>query len=72
MPHMTGEELAKELMHIRSDIPIIICTGFSEMITLEKVKIIGIRELLMKPLIMRDFAETIRRVLDGKSGEGVA
>ena len=64
MPKMTGDELAKELMAIRPDIPIILCTGFSEHINEEKAKAIGIRKLVMKPFIMREMAEAIRQVLD--------
>jgi len=64
MPLMTGDMLAKELMKTRSDIPIILCTGFSETMTEEKAMAIGIREYLMKPLIMSELAKTIRRILD--------
>ena len=64
MPDMTGERLAKELMQVRPDIPIILCTGFSERITEEKAKGMGIREFVMKPLLMRDLANTVRQVLD--------
>ena len=64
MPDMTGERLAKELMQVRPDIPIILCTGFSERITEEKAKGMGIREFVMKPLVMRDLANTVRQVLD--------
>jgi len=64
MPKMTGDELAKELMAIRPDIPIILCTGFSEHINEEKAKAIGIRKFVMKPFIMREMAEAIRQVLD--------
>lgn len=67
MPHMTGGMLAKELLSIRDDIPIILCTGYSEVITKEKAEAIGIRAFLMKPLVTRDLAMTIRRVLDGVS-----
>ncbi len=63
MPNMTGERLAKEIMRIRTDIPIIICTGFSESINEKKAKAIGIRAFLMKPVVMRELAETIRDVL---------
>lgn len=66
MPHMTGVELARELMHIRPDIPVILCTGFSERVTPEKAKAEGIREFIMKPLSLRNFAETVRKVLDGQ------
>jgi CheY-like chemotaxis protein len=64
MPNMTGDQLAKKLMEIRSDIPIILCTGFSELITKEKAKAMGIREFVMKPVVMNKIAETIRRVLE--------
>jgi PAS domain S-box-containing protein len=64
MPHMTGEMFCKEIMSIRPDIPIILCTGFSELITEEEARTIGIREFVMKPFEIRDIATTIRRVLD--------
>ena len=64
MPKMTGDELAKEIMAIRPDIPIILCTGFSERITEERAKEMGIKAFVMKPFAIRDFASTIRKVLD--------
>ena len=64
MPNMTGEELSKKLMRIRPDIPIILCTGYGELIDEDTAKSMGIREFVMKPLLMRDLAETIRKVLD--------
>ena len=63
MPNMTGERLAKAMIKIRPDIPIIVCTGFSERINEETVRQIGIRKLAMKPLVMQDLAGAIRRVL---------
>ena len=48
MPGMTGIELAKEVMTIRPDIPIILCTGFSELIDEKHAKEMGIREFVMK------------------------
>jgi PAS domain S-box-containing protein len=68
MPQMTGIELAQEMLLIRPDIPIILCTGFSEAVTPEKAKSIGIREYLMKPLVMRQMADTIAKVI-AKQGE---
>ena len=62
-PHMTGVDLSKELMRLRPDTPIIVCTGFSELITEDEAKAMGIRELLMKPVARRKLAEAIRRVL---------
>jgi PAS domain S-box-containing protein len=66
MPYMAGVDLAKELMRIRPDIPIILCTGFSEVISAEEAKALGIREFVMKPFATRELAETIRRALDSK------
>jgi PAS domain S-box-containing protein len=63
MPHMTGERLAGELINICSDIPVIICTGYSERISKEKAGERGIKAFVMKPLLMRDLAKTVREVL---------
>jgi len=64
MPHLTGAELAKKIFLIRPDIPIILCTGFSEVISEEKAKSIGIREYIMKPIFMKEIAYVVRRLLD--------
>ena len=64
MPNITGAELARELMGIRPDIPIILCTGFSEVISVEEAKALGIREFVMKPFATREIAEITRHVLD--------
>jgi len=64
MPHMPGDILAKELMKIRPDIPVVISTGHSERISPEKAEEMGIKGFLMKPLTMRNLAETVRRALD--------
>ncbi len=63
MPNMTGDRLAQELLRIRPGIPIILCTGFSELITEDRAREIGVREFAMKPLVMKDLAKTIRRAL---------
>jgi PAS domain S-box-containing protein len=64
MPRMTGIDLSRELLLIRPDVPIILCTGFSECITPEKAQELGIREFAMKPLSRASLAEVVRRVLD--------
>jgi two-component system cell cycle sensor histidine kinase/response regulator CckA len=64
MPKMTGMELSQEVLKIAPDIPIIICTGFSNLITNEKALNIGAKQLIMKPVIKRDMAKAIREVLD--------
>ena len=64
MPNMTGVELAEKLLQIRSDIPIILCTGFSDRVMQEKARSIGIREFINKPISPRGLCESVRRVLD--------
>jgi PAS domain S-box-containing protein len=64
MPNMTGDVLAKELMGIRPDLPVIICTGYSQAIDQERAKRIGIKAFVMKPVLINEIAAAIRRVLD--------
>ena len=64
MPTMTGEMLAKEITGIKPDTPVILCTGYSEILSEGKLGASGIREVLRKPIITREMAKTIRRVLD--------
>ena len=65
MPNMSGDELAGELMRIRPDLPIILCTGFSAKLDEQKAKAIGIRAFILKPILKRKIAEAIRQVLNG-------
>ena len=64
MPAMTGVSLAKKLMQIRPQIPVIICTGYSEQIDESRAKELGIRGFLMKPFTIRELSKTVRKVLD--------
>jgi len=66
MPNMTGDKLAEEMIKIRSDIPVILCTGFSEMMSKEKTAALGIKGFLMKPIVIKDLSKIIRDVLDHK------
>ena len=66
MPGIPGLQLSKELLKIRPDIPIILCTGHSDTVSPEMAKEAGIREFLMKPLVKQELAQVIRRVLDTK------
>ncbi len=63
MPGLTGIQLAERLMQIRPGIPIILCTGFSEVVDGKEAKAMGIQEFMMKPFSARQLAETIRRIL---------
>ena len=67
MPRMTGAELSKRLRTLRPDTLIILCTGFSEQIDQEKAAAIGIQEFIMKPIIKKDLAALVRKVLDSKN-----
>jgi two-component system cell cycle sensor histidine kinase/response regulator CckA len=63
MPGMTGADLAREVLQIRPDMPVILYTGYSETFDEEQARSIGIREFALKPLTVRDMAERIRRAL---------
>jgi two-component system cell cycle sensor histidine kinase/response regulator CckA len=64
MPKMTGDKLSKAIKEIRSDIPVILCTGFSEKVNEETASQFAVEGFLMKPVDMNTLAETIRNVLD--------
>jgi PAS domain S-box-containing protein len=64
MPFLTGENLGKEMMRIRPDIPVILCTGYADFISSERAKETGFRGFIMKPFTVREGAELMRRVLD--------
>ena len=65
MPVMSGEDLSRELIALRPDLPILLVTGFPDNFTEDKARDIGIREFLLKPLATADLATAIRRNLDG-------
>jgi PAS domain S-box-containing protein len=64
MPNMTGDVLAMELIALRSDIPVILSTGYSKKISDEKASQIGIKAFAYKPMVTADLAKTVRKVLD--------
>ncbi len=63
MPHMTGDVLARKIMAVRPDAPVIICTGYSEKINDQKAQELGVKGFLLKPVIKGELARTIRRAL---------
>jgi PAS domain S-box-containing protein len=67
MPNITGDVLARELMQIRVDIPIILCTGFSRRIKESQVESMGIRELMKKPICIEDLAAAVGKALHGRT-----
>ena len=70
MPKMTGDKLVQEILNIRPDIPVILCTGFSEKIDEKKATAIGASDYIEKPVNQHDFAFKIRKVLDRKGISG--
>jgi len=69
MPGMTGAELSREILKIKPGFPIILCTGFSEIISEGEAKAMGIRRFLMKPVFLDTLAGEIRTVLDASRRE---
>jgi PAS domain S-box-containing protein len=68
MPNMTGEQLAGELLLIKPDIPIIICTGFSDENAEQHARSIGVKGFLKKPVSTGDLAEMVRKLIDEATG----
>jgi PAS domain S-box-containing protein len=64
MPRMTGFELAEQIKTIRPDIPIILCTGYSDELEVERAAALGISRMVMKPLGMNELADAVRSALD--------
>jgi CheY-like chemotaxis protein/anti-sigma regulatory factor (Ser/Thr protein kinase) len=64
MPGMTGTDLARRMLQIRSDLPIILCTGYSSLIDEDKAKACGIRGFALKPMTKKDIATLLRQVLN--------
>jgi DNA-binding NarL/FixJ family response regulator len=60
----TGTELSRQLMAIRPDLPVILCTGFSDSLTPEKSEAAGIRALAMKPIVLSHISSIIRKALN--------
>ena len=66
MPKMTGEKLAKELKKIKTDITIILCTGYTSGISKQKIKKMDISAFVMKPFTIQELSIIVRKALDEK------
>ncbi len=64
MPGMAGADLARRMLQIRQDIPIILCSEYSNLIDEFSAKAMGIKEFALKPLAKRDIANLVRKVLE--------
>jgi len=67
MPELTGFNMAKEMLAMRPDLPVILCTGFNEEITGKTVLQAGIRKFLLKPVEISELTEAVKVLLEGKS-----
>jgi PAS domain S-box-containing protein len=66
MPGLTGVQLASRIMAQRPGMPVVLCTGFSELITAEQAKALGISQFVMKPFVRFELAQAVRSALDGQ------
>lgn len=64
MPRMTGTELARRMLKIRPDLPIILCTGYSSTTSEAEARLVGIKEFAFKPISIQHMVRLIRKVLD--------
>jgi DNA-binding NtrC family response regulator len=64
MPHLSGGELAQQLLKLRPGQSIILCTGYSSYISAEKAVALGIKAFLLKPVSRQDLAVAVRKALD--------
>jgi len=63
MPGMSGSELTKNLLQIKPDLPVVLCTGFSDAVSDARAKQVGFRGYLLKPIDMREMARAVRNAL---------
>ncbi|MBU4261988.1 MAG: cache domain-containing protein [Proteobacteria bacterium] len=66
MPHMTGIDLAKEIRKIRPELPILLCTGYNTGFSEAELKETGINAFILKPVVRKELAGVVRKVLDGR------
>ena len=70
MPQLTGSRICEEVLGLRPDLPIILCTGYSETVDAAGARALGVREFLMKPYSVSEMAKAVRRALAGGGGHG--
>jgi CheY-like chemotaxis protein len=69
MPQMNGDRFARELIAVRPDIPIIICTGYNPQIDETTAAVIGVKAFMFKPLTLQQLAFLVREVIDGNDSK---
>ena len=66
MPNMTGDKLAREMLKVKPGIPVILCSGYSARISQDQAQAMGLQAFVPKPILRREIAAIIRKVLQGK------
>lgn len=66
MPYINGVELAQQMLSLKAELPVVLCTGFTTLISVEEAREKGIRDFIMKPFKIKDIATNIRQILDNK------
>ncbi|MGE4292472.1 MAG: response regulator [Desulfovibrio sp.] len=69
MPNLTGVELSQELLKIRPDLPVILCTGFSDTNTVERARSLGICDVIMKPILKSKLVQSVSGLLETPPGK---
>jgi YesN/AraC family two-component response regulator len=64
MPSMNGAQLVKSILDICPDMPVVLCSGFSELMNETKARAIGVRQYVLKPVMRIEIAQAVRRALD--------
>ena len=67
MPGLTGDQLAEKILADAPDLPVLICSGYSDALSESQIKKIGIKALVMKPVVLPELSQTIREIFDGKN-----
>jgi DNA-binding NtrC family response regulator len=67
MPRMTGDKLTAEVLKIRPHMPVIVCSGYSERMSVKRAEALGVRKYIEKPIDLRNLASAIREVLEGSN-----
>lgn len=70
MPEMNGDQLVRSVREIAPDLPVVMCTGYSERFVEEQAAEMGIREYLRKPVLVDEIDRAIRRALNAEEGGG--
>ena len=71
MPQITGADLSRELLKIHPELPIILCTGYSDSMIMDEARKLNIRDFVPKPILLKDLCLQVRRILDGKTRKGL-